>query len=161
MYPDRDTLSNVPRSGYGEGKRRNEFAEWHVAWLAEWHNYAECKIWKMAQRNKLNWKTCARLCRAFFIFVAFDNTFSLVAHHYNKVKCQNARGKTTLVELKVGLATILGIIKRIRSYLRLNAAVIYPEIEWSELLSVSFRPFRVCSHLPCLCECVRLIVKKC
>ena len=50
----------------GEGKRRNEFAEWHVAWLAELHNYAECKIWKMAQRNKLNWKTCARLCRAFF-----------------------------------------------------------------------------------------------
>ena len=32
----------------GEGKRRNEFAEWHVAWLAE------CKIWKLAQRNKLN-----------------------------------------------------------------------------------------------------------
>ena len=25
----------------GEGKRRNEFAEWHLAWLAEWHNYAE------------------------------------------------------------------------------------------------------------------------
>ena len=50
----------------GEGKRRNEFAEWHVAWLAEWHNYAECKIWKMAQRNKLNWKTCARLCRTFY-----------------------------------------------------------------------------------------------
>ena len=40
----------------GGGKRRNEFTEWHVAWLAEWHNYAECKIWKMAQRNKLNWK---------------------------------------------------------------------------------------------------------
>ena len=36
----------------GEGKRRNEFAEWHVAWLAEGHNYGECKIWKMAQRNK-------------------------------------------------------------------------------------------------------------
>ena len=35
-----------------------------------------------------------------------------------------------------------------------------PEIEWSELLSVSFRPFRVSSHLLCLCECVRLIVKK-
>ena len=34
-----------------------------------------------------------------------------------------------------------------------------PEIEWSELLSVSFRPFRVSSHLPCLCEWVRLIVK--
>ena len=28
----------------GEGKRRNEFAEWHVAWLAEWHNYAEFNI---------------------------------------------------------------------------------------------------------------------
>ena len=41
----------------GEGKRRNEFAEWHVAWLAEWHNYAEFNIrsW-MIQRNKLNWK---------------------------------------------------------------------------------------------------------
>ena len=24
----------------GEGKRKNEFAEWHVARLAEWHNYA-------------------------------------------------------------------------------------------------------------------------
>ena len=35
-----------------------------------------------------------------------------------------------------------------------------PEIEWSELLSVSFRPCRVCSHLPCLCECVYFIVKK-
>ena len=29
----------------GEGKRRNEFAEGHVAWLAEWHNYTECKVW--------------------------------------------------------------------------------------------------------------------
>ena len=50
----------------GEGKRKNEFAEWHVAWLAEWHNYAERKLWKLAQRNKLNWKACARHCRAFF-----------------------------------------------------------------------------------------------
>ena len=25
----------------GEGKRRNEFAEWHVTWPAEWHNYAK------------------------------------------------------------------------------------------------------------------------
>ena len=33
-------------------KRRNEFAEWHVAWLAERYNYAEYKICKMAQRNK-------------------------------------------------------------------------------------------------------------
>ena len=44
------------------------------------------------------------------LFVAFDDTFSLSAHHYNKVKCQNARGKKTLVEREVGLATILGII---------------------------------------------------
>ena len=25
----------------GEGKRRKEFAEWYVAWRAEWHNYAK------------------------------------------------------------------------------------------------------------------------
>ena len=50
----------------GEGKRRNEFAQWHVAWLAKWHYYAECNIWKMAQRYKLNRKACARLCRALF-----------------------------------------------------------------------------------------------
>ena len=50
------------------------------------------------------------LFNTYFIFVAFDNTFSLSAHHYNKVKCQNARGKRTLVEREVGLATILGII---------------------------------------------------
>ena len=28
----------------GEGKRRNEFVEWHVAWLAERHNYAEFNL---------------------------------------------------------------------------------------------------------------------
>ena len=50
-----------------EGKRRNEFAEWHVAWLAERHNLIEeFNLWKMAQRNKLKRKACARLCRAFF-----------------------------------------------------------------------------------------------
>ena len=43
-------------------------------------------------------------------FFAFDNTFSLSAHHYSKVKCQNARGKRTLVEREVRLATIPGII---------------------------------------------------
>ena len=41
---------------YGEGKRRNEFAEWHAAWLVEWYNYVECNICGMTQRNKLNWK---------------------------------------------------------------------------------------------------------
>ena len=41
---------------YGEGKRRNEFSEWHAAWLAEWHNYVECNICRMTQRKKLNWK---------------------------------------------------------------------------------------------------------
>ena len=40
----------------GQNKRRNEFAKWHVAWLAEWHNYVECNICRMTQRNKLNWK---------------------------------------------------------------------------------------------------------
>ena len=37
-------------------------------------------------------------------------TVSPSAHYSNIVKCQNARGKTTLVEREVGLATILGII---------------------------------------------------
>ena len=36
----------------GEGKGRNEFAAWHVAWLAEWHNYADRNICRMTQRNK-------------------------------------------------------------------------------------------------------------
>ena len=60
-------------------KRRNEFAEWHVAWLAELHNYAECKIWKMGQRNKFNWKACARLCHAFF-WRQFECAFALLVH---------------------------------------------------------------------------------
>ena len=50
----------------GECKRRNEFVEWHVAWLAESHNYAEFNLWKMAQRKKFNRKACAHLCSAFF-----------------------------------------------------------------------------------------------
>ena len=47
-------------------KGGTSFAEWHVAWLTERHNYAEFNSWQMAQRNKLNRKACARLCRAFF-----------------------------------------------------------------------------------------------
>ena len=35
---------------------RNEFAEWHEAWLAEWHNLVACNVCRMTQRNKLNWK---------------------------------------------------------------------------------------------------------
>ena len=27
-----------------------------VAWLPEWHNYAECHMHRIIQRNKLNWK---------------------------------------------------------------------------------------------------------
>ena len=50
-----------------EGKTQNEFAEWHVTWLAERHNYAEFNWWKMEQRNKLNRKACVRLCRTFFV----------------------------------------------------------------------------------------------
>ena len=69
----------------GEGKRWNEFAKWHVEWvcemacgmwLAEWHNYAECKIWKLAQRNKLNGKACARHCRAFLAPIWVSNCFT-------------------------------------------------------------------------------------
>ena len=44
-----------------------------MAWLAEWHNYAERNIWKWRTRNKLNRKSYARLCRVFFwqaIFLA-------------------------------------------------------------------------------------------
>ena len=41
---------------YGEGKRRNDFAEWHVAWLAEWPNYVECNICRMTQRSKFKLK---------------------------------------------------------------------------------------------------------
>ena len=37
-------IKGLNRARDGEGKRRNEFAEWHVAWLAEWHNYAEFNI---------------------------------------------------------------------------------------------------------------------
>ena len=41
---------------YGEGKRRNDFAEWHVAWLAEWPNYVECNRCRMTQRSKFKLK---------------------------------------------------------------------------------------------------------
>ena len=34
----------------GEGKRRKEFAEWHVAWRAEWHNYAKYEICGMTKK---------------------------------------------------------------------------------------------------------------
>ena len=65
-------------------------------------------IWQMTYTQKL-----PKLCSAtliYLIFGVFDNTISLSAHHYNTVKCQNARGKRTLVEREVRLATILGII---------------------------------------------------
>ena len=31
----------------GEGKRSNEFAEWHMAWLAKLRNYAESTLCRM------------------------------------------------------------------------------------------------------------------
>ena len=61
----RARLSLEHTENCGEGNRRNEFDS-RVAWLADWHNYAEYNLLKMAQRNKLNRKACARLCRAFF-----------------------------------------------------------------------------------------------
>ena len=49
------TLNNVlDRKETGECKKRNEFAEWHVAWLKECHNYVKCNICRITQRNKLN-----------------------------------------------------------------------------------------------------------
>lgn len=44
----------------GESERWNEFAEWHVTWPAEWHNYAGCNVCRMTQGNKFNLKECAR-----------------------------------------------------------------------------------------------------
>ena len=46
------------------------------------------------------------ILKKLFIFGVFDNTFFLSAHHYNIVKCQNARGKRTLFECEFRLATI-------------------------------------------------------
>ena len=53
----------------GEGKRPYEFAERHVGWIVEWHNYVECNI--------LSWcfyffRCChaARLVKASKIFMA-------------------------------------------------------------------------------------------
>ena len=40
---------NAPEKCSGEGKRRHEFAEWHVAW----HNNAKYDTCGMTQRNKL------------------------------------------------------------------------------------------------------------
>ena len=40
-------------SSFSVVKRRHEFAAWHVAWPAEWHNYAGCDICRMARRGSL------------------------------------------------------------------------------------------------------------
>ena len=47
-----DTCS--PTLKTGEGKRRNEFAEWHVAWLAECIIMRNLIYADRFQRNKLN-----------------------------------------------------------------------------------------------------------
>ena len=41
---------------FGEAKGRNEITEWHVAWIAERYNYAECNICRITHRNKLKGK---------------------------------------------------------------------------------------------------------
>ena len=43
---------------YGEGKRRNEFAEWHVAWLAEWIVMWNVIYAEWPKEVNLNWKGC-------------------------------------------------------------------------------------------------------
>ena len=55
----------------------------HVAWLAEWHNYAECNKCRMTQRNKLNWKWRPFLApinsiAAAFLNVAGSTTMTIV-----------------------------------------------------------------------------------
>ena len=67
MFHFENTAIELPSFHSGEGKTRNDFAEWHVAWIAERHNYAEFNSWKMEQRNILNRKACVSLCRAFFV----------------------------------------------------------------------------------------------
>ena len=64
-----------------------------------------------------NWATCEIFLGKWFTAppppppLAKNFPYAYVsAHHYNIVKCQNARRKRTLVEREVGLATILGII---------------------------------------------------
>ena len=53
-----------------EGKSKNEFAEWHVAWLGKWHNYAEFNIWKISQRNKLKKESMRGSLQRVFFFGA-------------------------------------------------------------------------------------------
>ena len=108
-------------------------------WNGMWHGLGNDIIMRnvihdMAQRNEINRKACALLCRAFlsrqveWVFITAGSNrlcstsysiyfwcfrlyfLSLSAHHSNIVKSQNARGNRTLVEREVGLATILGII---------------------------------------------------
>ena len=78
------------KQSIGEGKRGNEFAEWHVAWLEEWHSYAECNISRMTQRNKLNWKL-----RPFF-----------GANQFTSSRFFNVAGSTTMTIKKPGTRSI-------------------------------------------------------
>ena len=59
-------------------KRWGKKEEWHVAWLAEWHNYAEFNSWKMTQRNKFNRKAWVRLPRLFWR--QFEGAIALPVH---------------------------------------------------------------------------------
>ena len=55
-------LGHLWRNGRWHGLRNDiNIQNQETLWLL-----AECNVWKMAQRNKLNRKVCARLCRAFF-----------------------------------------------------------------------------------------------
>ena len=63
----------------GEGKRRYEFAEWHVAWLAEWHNYAEFNLWKMAQRKKIQQESM-RASLPLLFWRQFERSIDLPVH---------------------------------------------------------------------------------
>ena len=50
MDLSRESQTSTNTSEFGEGKRGNEFAEWHVAWLAERHYYAEFNLCRMTKK---------------------------------------------------------------------------------------------------------------
>ena len=65
---------------FGEGKRRNEFAEWHVAWLAEWHNYAEFNnLRKIAQKKKIHQESM-RSSLPRLLWRQFERAIDLLVH---------------------------------------------------------------------------------
>ena len=73
------------------------------------------RVTRVPSRDFAFWAKSLRgqlIFNLFLVFSTLPGTFSLSVHHYyfNIVKCQNARGKRTLVERTEWLATILEIV---------------------------------------------------